>query len=99
MVASGTLPTSPMLMVTSIGSRLLTVAGSTPRGKLLILSTAFFTSTSTWLASAFSFSSTLTVDRFSCEAEVTRSMPSTPTKFSSIFTVTPSSTSLGVAPG
>ena len=68
-------------------------------GKEPIRSTAFLTSVRTLSISAPRMASMLTTPTFSEEVEVTRSIPSRPSRFSSILRMTPSSTSSGEAPG
>ena len=97
---NGTLsPTRTKDIPGRVGFTFSTTGGSEPMGKEGILSTAFLTSSKTRLMSKSVNTSILTVPEFSLEMEVMRSIPSRPFRFLSIFSTTPSSTSLGEAPG
>ncbi len=80
-------------------SVLKTIGGSISVGKELMRLTAFFTSSSTISVLKSLKTSTVIFAEFSDEMEVTRSIPVTPRRLSSIFNTIPSSISSGDAPG
>jgi len=93
------LPLTVKSIVGAIASIFAITGGSIPDGKEGTRSTAFFTSARTTSISESRKVSILMVAEFSRETEVTRSIPTSPFKLSSIFRMTPSSISCGEAPG
>ncbi len=92
-------PLSPIDTVRFSRSCLATTSGSRSTGNEGTRSTAFLISAKTTLISSSSSISTDTVPVFSDDMDVNLSMPCKPLRLSSIFRITPSSTSCGEAPG